>query len=295
MTEKNSQIPLGKDTDYPKAFDASVLFAIARNQAREALRLGRGEGQRGEQGAGQRGEQRALPELPFVGYDEWTLYELSWLDSEGSPQVAIGLLRVPADSESIVESKSLKLYANGLYYKRFSSSETLINQVTADLNQLLNCQVQFSLFGLEEPFADQNVQSPAGYQSLDHCQVKVSQGPDVGLLSGTAAEGSFRYQTRRFRSLCPVTGQPDWASIYINLEAVNVDACTLAQYLAGFSEHQGFHENCVERIYIELQRQLKPAEISVAARYTRRGGIDINPIRASSVSQLRMPPRELRQ
>jgi len=285
MTKENSKIPLGKDTQYPKGFDASLLFAIPRSQARESLGFV-------SEGVGQ--------ELPFVGYDEWTLYELSWLDADGSPQVAIGLLRIPADSEFIVESKSLKLYANGLYYKCFNSSEELVKQVTGDLNKLLNCQVQFRLIGLDGLWTcsytnldtDQN---QAGYQSIDHCLVAPSKQPDIKQLSGMPSEGEYRYQTQRFRSLCPVTRQPDWASVYIVLKGVSVDMRSLAQYLAGFSEHQGFHENCVERIYVELQNQLKPVDISVAARYTRRGGIDINPIRASSDGLLEMPQRELRQ
>ena len=273
MTEDNSDIPLGKESQYPKGFDVSLLFSIPRDQARQGLGIDQN--------------------LPFVGYDEWTLYELSWLDSQDSPKVAIGLLRVPVDSECIVESKSLKLYANGLYYKRFGSPQNLIDQVTDDLNKLLNCQVQFGLIDLTDSCSLEPAQN--GYQLIDHHPIKLSDEPDIKQLVGTKTMGGFRYQTQRFRSLCPVTGQPDWASIYIHLKGVDVSQEALAQYLAGYSEHQGFHENCVERIYVELQNQLAPAALSVAARYTRRGGIDINPIRASSSDLLEMPQRELRQ
>lgn len=278
MSDQHSEIPLGKNTEYPKRFDAGLLFAMPRQQARESLGIDNAVNQR----------------LPFVGYDDWTLYELSWLDSEGSPQMAIGLLRVPADSECIVESKSLKLYANSLYYRRFASNDDLVEQITADLNRLLKCQVQFSLMDLNQPFPRQDERHNA-YQSIDHHRVELSASADITRVSVKPENAEFRYRTRRFRSLCPVTGQPDWASLYIHLQGANIDAAELAQYLAGFSEHQGFHENCVERIYIELQDQLKPKGLSVAARYTRRGGIDINPIRASSEDLLDMPARELRQ
>lgn len=268
--------PLGKEAEYPKAFDASLLFAIPRSQARKLIDIEK--------------------ELPFVGYDEWTLYELGWRDARGSPQMAIGVLRVPADSESIVESKSLKLYANGLYYQQFDSVKSVIAQITSDLNACLNTQVDFRLTSLNNTsdieFASPKQQS---YTSLDHHRVIPSSTADISLLTPKQSVDGSSYQTMRFRSLCPVTGQPDWASVYIRLSEVDIDTESLAQYLAGFSEHQGFHENCVERIYVDLNKQLCPKELSVAARYTRRGGIDINPVRSSSKEFLLMPARELRQ
>ena len=270
------QNPLGKATEYPGVFDPGLLFAMPRNRARKAIEI----------------ENSPHRSLTFIGYDEWTLYELSWLDAAGSPQVAIGRLQVPADSEYIVESKSLKLYVNSLYYQRFNSTETLINQIVADLDKLLNTRVEFSLLGLDETFGGRETDT---YESIDHHSVDASLETNINLLKRKNSPGQFRYKTNRFRSLCPVTGQPDWASIYIYLASVDIDTGDLAQYLAGFSEHRGFHEHCVERIYTDLDRQLEPEKLAVAARYTRRGGIDINPIRASSDDILDMPPRELRQ
>lgn len=268
--------PLGQDTDYPKAFDPSLLFAIPREQARQGIGL-------------------SASSAPFVGYDEWTLYELAWRDTEGSPQMAMGLLSVPASSECIVESKSLKLYANSLYYQCFQSDEALVEQIQTDLNAALNTEVQFQLLELDNPHG-QPVRGNDDFQSLDHFSVNPSQHAAARLcLSSKSALSDQKYKTNRFRSLCPVTGQPDWASIYISLHANQIDQASLAQYLAGYSEHQGFHENCVERIYLELLEQFQPRHLCVAARYTRRGGIDINPVRASSPDQLWMPARESRQ
>lgn len=279
MTE---QIPLGKNTSYPKAFDASLLFPIDRSLARSQI------------GIGQTGQA-----LPFTGYDEWTLYELCWLDGRGSPQMAVGLLRIPMDSVAIVESKSLKLYANSLYYRRFDSVDALSAQIVADLNRCLGTEVQFQIVNLGRGQGRSAGTDSDQYIDLDDICVNPGQSSDQStdkhLLQATPSVGTKRYKTARFRSLCPVTGQPDWASVYIRIDDVDVSRESLAQYLAGFSEHQGFHENCVERIYLELQRELKPSQLSVAARYTRRGGIDINPIRASCTGVLDMPLRELRQ
>ena len=270
---KPADIPLGRETLYPKAFDPGLLFAIPRNQARQSLGIGQ--------------------TAPFVGYDEWTLYELSWLDASGSPQVSIGLLRIPADSEFIVESKSLKLYTNSLYYQRFKSAAALVDRVRQDLNKLLKAHVRLELLKTSDALS---LSDNRGYQSIDHFAIRPSDHPDTGLLKGQPlSDGISHFKTERFRSLCPVTAQPDWASIYIQLQGVEINAANLAQYLAGYSEHQGFHESCVERIYMELNEHLAPTELSVAARYTRRGGIDINPVRASSEQFLAMPGRELRQ
>lgn len=264
--------PLGRNTDYPKVFDPNLLFAIPRQQARQEIEI--------------------KQTLPFVGYDEWTLYELAWRDSVGSPQMAMGVLHVPANSEFIVESKSLKLYANGLYYQRFDSEQALIKQIEGDLNQRLNTRVRFSVLDLDSASMDA---SDEHYLSLDHIAIDTSIKVHAKPVPTASEFAQHGYKSRRFRSLCPVTGQPDWASIYLSLQGMDVEPASLAQYLAGYSEHQGFHENCVERIYMELSEQLQPKGLCVAARYTRRGGIDINPVRASSESMIKMPYREIRQ
>lgn len=263
--------PLGKGTDYPKEFSPDLLFAIPRDQARAEIDLG--------------------DKLPFVGYDEWNLYELCWLDSHGSPQVGIGQLVVPADSPNIVESKSLKLYINSLFYKRFESRDQLISQVSADLKECIGSELDFFV---NKAHTSRQQDS---YISLDRHKVTASQKADIRNVETeiNTVNRIYRYETKRFRSLCPVTGQPDWASIYIRIDGLALHEQTLAQYLAGYAEHEGFHENCVERIYCELQQQLDPDQLSVAARFTRRGGIDINPVRANSMQVLEMPGRGIRQ
>lgn len=284
-------IPLGKDTKYPKVFDPSLLFAIPRAQARENLSIFKG--------------LTSSSPFPFYGFDEWTLYEICWRDQQGGIEMAVGVLRIPCNSPFIVESKSLKLYINSLYYHVFNSSDELVQQVSSDVSSCLGLKIEFCLYALDEVPSNLfiNDAKSDGYKSLDHHHVDIrsinnnelSAASTALSFSGVGGATAYQYKTARFRSLCPVTGQPDWASIYITLIGVKVDEPSLAQYLVSFAEHQGFHENCVERIYTELQQQLLPEGIAVAARYTRRGGIDINPLRASSEQLLVMPCREIRQ
>ncbi len=264
--------PLGQQSEFPKAFAPGLLHAIPRLESR--ARIG-------------------IPDrLPFVGYDEWTLYELAWLDMNGSHQNSMVSLKVPADSESIVESKSLKLYANSLFYQRFESRKQLGHQIRSDLDQLLNTQISLEFISLERGFQQERSNT---HVSVDEHPAQPGAAADPGTLHRTAKSGILRYCSNRFRSLCPVTGQPDWATLYVRLDGAGVTPESLALYLAGFAEHPGFHEACIEQIYVDLSRALQPEQLSVAARFLRRGGLDINPVRASSWDVLELPGRTIRQ
>lgn len=269
------ELPLGKNTDYPTSFSRDILSRIPRSDSRQKL-------------------PESESSQAFNGYDLWTLYELNWVSTSGVPQALIGEIRVPANSEFIVESKSLKLYINSLYYRRFDSAPQVSDEISLSLTELLGAQVRVHLW----PLADFGTQpeNRNAFINLDQCGAEVSNTAGLQSLHAVEIQDYFKcYKTDCFRSLCPVTGQPDWATIYIGLEGVKLDEEALASYLLGFSEHQGFHESCVEQIYVDLKNILSPQELTVAARFTRRGGIDINPYRFGKRALFDMPARGVRQ
>lgn len=271
-------IPLGKVTDYPKSFSRDLLSPIPRAESRDKL-------------------AESIGQSPvFEGYDLWTLYELSWISTGGIPNAAVGEIRVPASSEFIVESKSLKLYINSLYYRRFDSASQVSDEIAQALTALLNAEVVVHLWPLSDfGLASADEQEFVNLDQLSSSSAQ-SQEASAQTLSGESLEGFSRnYKTDCFRSLCPVTGQPDWASIYIGIESVKPEERALASYLYSYSEHQGFHESCVEQIYADIQHRLTPIRLTVAARFTRRGGIDINPFRTSGKPLFQMPARTPRQ
>ena len=271
-----SAAPLGHKTNYPRQYAPELLYPVARDEARGKLP----------------GYQPGC----FFGYDEWNLYELAWLDNQGSPQVGIGQLQVPATTTNIIESKSLKLYSNSLFYRKFLSSIEVARLIESDLANALGGEVIFRVVSLDQAVSPAKNLDDHRYANLDPYSLAPLNEIDVNKVDAVdSPDETNRYSFHRFRSLCPVTGQPDWASVFIRMDGVGVKNDSLAQYLLSYAEHQGFHENCVEAIFCELNSHLRPDALSVAARFTRRGGIDINPVRASSAGVLEMPPRQIRQ
>ncbi len=260
----SSLLPLGREVAYPDRFDAGLLYPISRAIGRDALGI-------------------AGAALPFVGHDRWHAYELSWLDARGKPQVATATLLVPADSPNLVESKSLKLYLNSCNSARFADAEALRRQIVADLSQVAGAPMTMA-FGLSA------LQSP-GAQSLDTLNISIDAHgpPDAGLLACDPADVvEETLHSALLKSNCPVTGQPDWADVFIAYHGPRVDRASLLRYLVSFRDHAGFHEQCVEQIFREVHARCSPRWLSVEARYTRRGGLDISPWRASPGLQ---PPR----
>lgn len=248
--------PLGREVGYPTGFDPGLLFPIPRARGREALGL-----------AGS---------LPFVGHDRWQAYELSWLDPGGRPRVATATLVVPADSPNLVESKSLKLYLNSCNAARFDSAEAFRARIAADLSLAAGAPVAVT-FGLP-PVA------PAPGESLDALDVAFDpqHGPDPAWLVADASDPVDEILcSALLKSNCPVTGQPDWADVGIAYRGPRIGRPGLLRYLVGFRDHAEFHEQCVERIFRDIHVRCAPASLSVEARYTRRGGLDINPWRAT--------------
>ena len=256
---KPEDSPLGKPAQYRERYDPGLLFAIERAPQRAALGLA---------GA-----------LPFSGADLWTAYELSWLDPRGKPEVAIARFSVPAESPRIVESKSLKLYLNAFSQTPFDSAAAVERTMAADFGRAFGAGVAVELIG-PRAFARLRVEELAG-ESIDDLAIEVrdySPRPHVLAATGPAIEESLVSQL--FKSNCPVTGQPDWGSVQVRYRGPRIDRAGLLRYLVSFRQHAGFHEHCVERIFIDVRERCRPERLTVYARFTRRGGIDINPFRS---------------
>jgi 7-cyano-7-deazaguanine reductase len=251
---------LGEKVSAPTLYSPEVLYPIARAHARDTLGYS--------------------DEIPMFGVDHWHLYELSWLNSGRSPEVFVGRLTVPARSECIVESKSLKLYLNSLNFTVFETTEHARQTIIADVSEILRCQAQLELFNaVSEDLTGGLLQG----ENLDqYAQVAIADYPNASLIEvKPGPKVAKSWYTHRLRSLCPITAQPEWASVQIVWEGPNIGSESLMQYLLGYYQHQEYHEQCVERIYLDLLRRFQPELIFVQAFYTRRGGIDITPFRAN--------------
>ncbi len=256
--------PLGKTSAYKTQYDPSLLFPIARQGKRDEIGLAAGSA------------------LPFFGVDLWNLYELSWLNLKGKPQVAIGTVIVPSDSPNIVESKSFKLYLNSFNQTKVASSEALQQLIHHDLSEACGAPVQVRIVPQEE-FARQKLGELEGL-SLDRLDIETDvYQPTPGLLHADQNEGPVEevLVSHLLKSNCLVTGQPDWGSVQIRYVGAPINQEGLLKYLISFREHNEFHEQCVERIFVDIQRQCQPVKLAVYARYTRRGGLDINPFRTN--------------
>ena len=263
------ELPLGRPVDYPRHYDAGLLFPIARSVGRTAL---------GMPDAGA---------LPFAGRDRWHAYELSWLDARGKPVVEVATFSVPADSPNLVESKSLKLYLNSFNATRFDSGDAVRARIAADLSQAAGATVDVR-FGLPAMASDGD-----DVIDLDTLDVAIDDygPPNAGYLSCGDEIVEQRLRSGLLKSNCPVTGQPDWAEVRIDYRGPRIDAAGLLRYLVSFRDHAEFHEQCVERIYVDLVARCRPERLSVEALYTRRGGLDINPWRGTPGLA---PPAEVR-
>jgi 7-cyano-7-deazaguanine reductase len=266
-------LPLGRRVDYPRRYDAGLLHPIARAAGRAELGITKGR-------------------LPFAGHDRWHAYELSWLDRRGKPQVATATFTVPADSPSLVESKSLKLYLNSLNATAFDDREAVRARIAADLSAAAGAPVAV-VFGLPAYAADD-----ASAVDIDQQPIAIAHygPPRADLLAADAgAMAEETLASALLKSNCPVTGQPDWADLRIAYHGPRIDRAGLLRYVASFRDYAGFHEQCVERIFVDLLARCAPRRLSVEARYTRRGGLDINPWRAARGRPPPPPRRSLRQ
>ena len=251
-------LPLGRRAAAPTTYDRSVLRGIERAPARRAIGIGE--------------------PLPFLGTDVWRGYELSWLMPSGLPRAGILSMHVPCDSPAMVESKSLKLYLNAFAQTVFESRADVAATIRADVSQRLGADVEATVLSASEL----GTATDYGNYCLDELAVTIERyQPDPGLLAAKAEQGADAVHTHLFRTLCPVTGQPDWGSIAISWRGRLLDRRRLLTYLVSFREEASFHENVTERIFVDVARATVATELTVDARFLRRGGVDINPFRST--------------
>lgn len=274
---------LGQSTSYPKTYAPDMLYPIPRALGRAKL---------------------ALPaDALSIGMDWWQVFEMSWLNSHGISQVAMARLAIPAISDYIVESKSLKLYFNSLNFTEFDNQQAVKATVEKDLSACLKTDVTLEIF--EVNIANSlPISAPQGDcidNALDNSDKKIAIVSDVDPSSLTVAhQGASDSQlqilhSHLLRSNCPVTNQPDWGTLEIQIDSQPIDRAGLLEYILSFRQHNGFHEQCVEQIFSDLTQAFSPKTLMVRAWYTRRGGIDINPCRVSDISLLPPPSRLNRQ
>ncbi|AJK47728.1 NADPH-dependent 7-cyano-7-deazaguanine reductase QueF [Burkholderia plantarii] len=274
MTPEHS--PLGKAAAYTTDYDASLLFPIPRAGAREQIGIGAA--------------------LPFFGTDIWNAYELSWLTPRGKPQIAVATFLVPADSPHIVESKSFKLYLGSFAQTAFDSVDAVRDTLKRDVSAACGASVAVQLAS-PSGFAKLKLEELDGL-SLDRLDLDTDvYHPDPTLLSASHDESPVEETlvSDLLKSNCPVTGQPDWGSVQVHYVGAPIDHAGLLRYLISFRNHTGFHEQCVERIFVDILRECRPLKLAVYARYTRRGGLDINPFRTNFNQPLPDNARTARQ
>ncbi|MDD5296625.1 MAG: NADPH-dependent 7-cyano-7-deazaguanine reductase QueF [Rhodocyclaceae bacterium] len=253
--------PLGRAVAYASHYSPELLFPIPRQEKRAELGL--------------------CPEaLPFVGFDLWNAYELSWLNPKGKPVAALGRFRFPADTPRLVESKSLKLYLNSFNQSRFVKAADVAAAIARDLSAAAGGTVEVRIVTL-----DRRPQRSLGYPDgilLDTLDIEADQyNPDPALLSAAGPEVSETLYSHLLKSNCLVTGQPDWAMVVVRYVGPAITREGLLKYFISFRQHNEFHEQCVERIFCDVMARCRPKSLAVWARYTRRGGLDINPFRST--------------
>ena len=256
-----SAAPLGHATSYPDTYDPALLFPVPR--------------------APQRQEIGITAALPFTGSDQWTAFELTWLDERGKPEVAIVSFEVPASSTAIVESKSVKLYLGSFAQTRFTGPDAVTAAIVRDLSAAVDAPVPVTLVA-PSAFARLRIAELPG-ASLDGLPVAIDRyevDPSALAALGPLTDETLR--TDLFRSRCPVTGQPDFASIAIAYRGPRIDRAGLLRYLVSYRHHAGFHEHCAERVFVDVMAACRCETLSVHMRFTRRGGIDINPFRTNA-------------
>ena len=247
--------PLGRQIAHSDTFNPSLLFPIARAPSRAQLGI--------------------REPLPFQGIDRWSCYELSWLNSEGVPQVGIASIEYPATSPNLVESKSLKLFLGSMNFVRYASAQEVERTIAENLKPLLETEQVIVVVLGTESWGDIAIAAPPG-SSVDRALVEAD---NPGRLRGGEEVTEEILYSHLLRSLCPVTAQPDWGTVIISYRGNKLDHASLVSYLRAHRSHQGYHEECCEIIFTDLMAALQPTSLWVGCFYTRRGGIDINPER----------------
>ena len=273
MTKSHSEImaglSLGKTTAYAEQYDPSLLQPVPRSLGRNNLGLD------------------LTASLPFIGEDIWHGYELSWLNAKGKPMVALATFVVPVTSANLIESKSFKLYLNSFNQSRFDDLRQVYQALQRDLSGCAGSPVRVTLHNVNEIMVFQPTWIP-GY-CIDELDISIDNyqyDPSLLQLADNPEVVDEKVHSHLLKSNCLITSQPDWASVYIHYRGQAIDHAALLRYLISFRSHNEFHEQCIERIFLDIWQRCKPEYLLVYARYTRRGGLDINPVRASASYQL---------
>lgn len=255
-----AKAPLGQKTPYVAKYTPSLLFPIPRKNKREEI---------------------GVPDdLPFQGVDFWNAYEISWLNPKGKPEVAIGEFIIPCESPFLIESKSVKLYLNSFNQSHFPSKEEVQNTLVRDLSQAAGGSVQVSLRSLSE-MAGTTLEEFSGV-CIDNLDIETDiylVNPNLIKISEELVEEELH--SHLLKSNCLVTGQPDWGSLYVHYVGLRIDHASFLKYIISFRQHNEFHEQCIERIFMDISRRCQPEKLTVYGKYTRRGGLDINPFRSN--------------
>ncbi|MBR9906471.1 MAG: NADPH-dependent 7-cyano-7-deazaguanine reductase QueF [Gammaproteobacteria bacterium] len=262
MNESLAHLNLGQPTAYPTQYDASLLQGVQRQLNRTPIGLAEGQ------------------PLPFHGDDIWHGYELSWLNSNGLPQVAVAEFRVPATSTNLIESKSFKLYLNSFNDSRWPSWQAVSEQLSIDLSQCAGAPVGVQLSTVQQ--AQRKAFGDLPGHCIDYQPIEITSydySPELLKLSSHDIVEETLH-SHLLKSNCLITNQPDWGSVLIRYRGPAVDHAALLRYIVSFRHHNEFHEQCVERLYMDIKERLQPEQLTVYARYTRRGGLDINPFRS---------------
>jgi 7-cyano-7-deazaguanine reductase len=270
MTDGEHQgMLLGRQTPVLDRYAPELLYPIPRAIGRAALGLG--------------------AQLPFAGADLWHAYEISWLDGDGRPEVRVGRVSIPAASPNLVESKSFKLYLNSLNNTRFAGETEFAATVQRDIAAVVGAGIELELLGVDDP---RLAGARLAGECIDHHAVAVpGEEPVADMLQSLDGntDNEQMLVSHLLRSLCPVTGQPDWASLWIHYGGPALAQESLLRYILAFRRHQEFHEQCVERMFCDIQRRIAPRFLHIQAFYTRRGGLDINPFRSTDAAALPLP------
>ncbi|WP_368887855.1 NADPH-dependent 7-cyano-7-deazaguanine reductase QueF [Proteus columbae] len=256
-------LSLGKETQYHDQYDAGLLQGVPRSLNRDSLSL-------------------TAENLPFHGGDIWTMYELSWLNSKGLPQVAIGHVELDATTENLIESKSFKLYLNSFNQTRFESWDIVEKTLLKDLTICAKGKVNLTIYPLSH-FTSQPIVDFAG-ECIDEQDIEIDNYQfDAQWLNESTTDTLVEETlvSHLLKSNCLITNQPDWGSVAIQYKGKKIDREKLLRYLVSFRQHNEFHEQCVERIFHDIMQLCVPETLTVYARYTRRGGLDINPWRSN--------------
>ncbi|MEO6959239.1 MAG: NADPH-dependent 7-cyano-7-deazaguanine reductase QueF [Burkholderiaceae bacterium] len=259
-----AQIPLGHAVAYPKSYDSRLLFPISRQEKRQTL----------------------PNRYEWIGADIWNAYEISWLNPHGKPVVGTARFTFPQASPNLIESKSFKLYLNSFNETHFENSETARRRMERDLSQAAGDQVDVNI---DVGRTQKSVAQALGGVCIDDADVVIDtyqRTPDLLHCIPNACTVTETLMSDLLKSNCPVTGQPDWGSVQIRYTGPQIDRAALLKYIVSFRRHDGFHEHCVEQMYSDIWQACRPESLLIYARYTRRGGLDINPWRSSAPAEV---------